>query len=139
MNSRDVAEQFFDCYRKHDVEGMLKLFASGAKIDYVPIDATGTAGVQGRAIWAALIEAFPDLTNTVTAIYPNDDANNVTVEVTIGGRQAMDFLGIKNDGKAFSLKHVFIIETDVSGKITVMKAYWDNVKLFADLGKTTLT
>ena len=138
MNCRDVAEAFFDRYRKHDIEGMLSLFVPGATVDYVPMAATGAAAVQGTAIWTALVNAFPDLTNEVNAIHADGSGRHATVEVTIRGTQAQDFLGIVHRGKSFSVRHAFVFEFDAEARITRLAAYWDNVKLFEDLGKTTL-
>ncbi|KWN72012.1 nuclear transport factor 2 family protein [Burkholderia stagnalis] len=137
MNCSEIAEAFFDRYRRHDIDGMLALCAEHATIDYVPLDAAGPAAVQGKAIWASLIDAFPDLSNEITALHPGSAGRHVTVEVTIGGTQARDFLGIANRGHAFSLKHAFILELDTAGRIARIRAYWDNARLFDDLGGTT--
>ncbi|WP_235362738.1 nuclear transport factor 2 family protein [Burkholderia sp. A9] len=138
MNCRDIAQAFFDRYRQHDIEGMLALFAPDATIDYVPIAATGAAAVQGAAIWTALTDAFPDLSNEIDAIHADGAGRHATVEVTIRGTQAQDCLGIRHRGKSFSLRHAFVFEFDADVRITRLTAYWDNVKLFEDLGKTTL-
>ncbi|MCA7980449.1 nuclear transport factor 2 family protein [Burkholderia cepacia] len=138
MNSRDAVAAFFDRYRRHDIEGMLTLFAPDATLDYVPIGVTGRADVQGKAIWAALLDAFPDLHNEVDAIHADDAGRHATAEVTIGGTQVREFAGIQNRGRTFSLRHAFVFEFDTDGRIERLAAYWDNVRLFEDLGKTTL-
>ncbi|RQS16107.1 nuclear transport factor 2 family protein [Burkholderia sp. Bp9002] len=137
MNCSEIAEAFFDRYRRHDIDGMLALCAGHATIDYVPLDAAGPAAVQGKAIRASLIDAFPDPSNEITALHPDSTGHHVTVEVTIGGTQARDFLGIANRGNAFSLKHAFIFELDAAGCIARVRAYRDNARLFDDLGGTT--
>lgn len=138
MNRRDVVTVFFDRYRRHDLDGMLALFSPDAALDYVPIAVAGPAAVQGRAVWAALLDAFPDLDNAIDAIHADDAGRHATAEVTLGGTQAREFAGIQNRGRAFSLRHAFVFEFDADGRIARLAAYWDNVRLFEDLGKTTL-
>ncbi|CAG9259885.1 Nuclear transport factor 2 family protein [Paraburkholderia unamae] len=135
MSSRATITQFFDCYRAHDVAGMLALCAPQAKIDYVPLGATGSAEVIGRQIWASLVEAFPDLQNKIVALHASDTDRAVTAEVVIGGTQARDFLGIANHARSFSVRHAFIFQLDPQARIERITAYWDNTKLFGDLGK----
>ncbi|KVQ80928.1 hypothetical protein WK07_12555 [Burkholderia multivorans] len=138
MNGRDAVAAFFDRYRRHDIDGMLALFAPDAALDYVPIAVTGPAAVQGKAVWTALLDAFPDLGNEVDAVHADDANRHATAEVTIGGTQAREFAGIQNRGRAFSLRHAFVFEFDGDGRIVRLAAYWDNVRLFEDLGKTPL-
>ena len=138
MNRRNVVTAFFDRYRQHDVDGMLALFAPDATLDYVPIAVTGPAVLEGKAIWAALRDAFPDLSNEVDAIHADEAGRHATAEVTIGGTQAREFAGIQNRRRALSLRHAFVFEFDVDGRVTRLAAYWDNVRLFEDLGKTSL-
>ncbi|WP_175780236.1 nuclear transport factor 2 family protein [Burkholderia anthina] len=138
MNRRDVVTAFFDRYRRHDLDGMLALFSPDAALDYVPIAVAGPAAVQGKAVWAALLDAFPDLDNAIDALHVDDAGRHATAEVTLGGTQARAFAGIQNRGRAFSLRHAFVFEFDADGRIARLAAYWDNVRLFEDLGKTTL-
>ncbi|MCA8258466.1 nuclear transport factor 2 family protein [Burkholderia sp. AU31624] len=138
MNRRDVVAAFFDRYRQHDIEGMLALFSPAAVLDYVPAGAAAPAATHGRMTWGTLLDAFPDLSNGIDAIHADDAGRHATAEVTIRGTQARDFLGIRNRGRSFTLRHAFVFEFDADGRITRLAAYWDNVRLFEDLGKTTL-
>ncbi|VWD48977.1 hypothetical protein BLA18112_07326 [Burkholderia lata] len=138
MNRRDVVAAFFDRYRQHDIEGMLALFSPAASLDYVPAGAAAPVATHGRMIWGTLLDAFPDLSNGIDAIHADDAGRHATAEVTIRGTQARDFLGILNRGRSFTLRHAFVFEFDADGRIARLAAYWDNVRLFEDLGKTTL-
>lgn len=134
----DIAQQFFSSYRNHDLDEMLACFSASGRIDYLPIGLEGPAREAGRQVWEGLIEAFPNLTNQVTATYLEEDGHTVVVEVTISGTQASDAFGIRNKGRHFDLPHVFIIRTGDDQRITWMKAYWDNSSWFLALGRTSL-
>lgn len=139
MNTLETTRAFFDRYRRHDVDAMVELFAANGTIDYIPAGVAGPASEAGRAIWSALIDAFPNLTNDVTAIYVADHGRIVTAEVTIGGTQAKDAFGIENQGLSYSLPHVFIVHGNEDGEIIAMKAYWDNASWYTSLGRTNLS
>lgn len=90
---------FFDAYRARDVEGMIELCTDNADFRYVPFEVWGRQRVLhgdgkvctiGKPIWTALIDAFPDLINTVTSIRA-DGEGNVAVQADISGTQAKDF------------------------------------------------
>src|SRR3981081_1363918 len=88
-----VVTAFFDAYREHDVERMVELCADNADFHYIPFEVWGRQRVIrgdgkvrtiGKALWATLIDAFPDLTNEVTSIIA-DEEGNVAAEVVISG------------------------------------------------------
>lgn len=134
----DTVHQFFLRYRRHDVDGMVQLFAPGGTISYFPAELVGPATDAGRMIWTALIDVFPDLSNEITHLFPSADGRTVAVEVKISGTQAKDGFGIVNIGRRYDLPHVFIIDGNELGQIVSMKAYWDNAAWFKMLGKTSL-
>ena len=95
---------FFAAYRAHDVERMVDLCAEGAGFRYVPFEVRsrqrvlhgeGRVRTVGKAIWTALIDAFPDLTTAVTSLRADPDGN-VAAEASslfagkhpVGGRAA---------------------------------------------------
>ena len=86
-----------------------------------------------------LIDAFPDLHNRLNSIRAADDGRTAFVDVNIAGTQVKDAFGIANRGRAYDLRHLFVIETDAAGKITRMTSYWDNADWYRQLGKTDLT
>ncbi|MGT2457354.1 nuclear transport factor 2 family protein [Cupriavidus basilensis] len=133
MSQIETVQAFFARYGKHDLDGMLTMFAAGARIDYVPMMMAGPVDETGRNIWSTLIDGFPDLGNRVTAIYSDDVQRTVIAEVTITGTQARDVLGIANRGQSFSLPHVFIARVDSQARIEFMRAYWDNAAFYAAL------
>ena len=137
-----TVHEFFDAYRAHDVERMTELCADNADFRYVPFDVwarqrvlhgDGKVGTVGKAIWTALIDAFPDLTNAVTAVSA-DDQGNVAAEVIIGGTQAKDFGVIACTGGHYDLPHLFLFHVNDEGPIDDLVAYWDNVHWKSQLG-----
>ena len=133
---------FFAAYRAHDVERMVDLCVEGAGFRYVPFEVwsrqrvlhgEGTVHTVGKLIWTALIDAFPDLTNTVTSLRADADGN-VTAEVSIGGTQARAFGGIACTGRRYRLPHLFLFRVTGDGLIGDIVAYWDNVAWKRQLG-----
>ncbi|HET6193882.1 MAG TPA: hypothetical protein VFE59_43555 [Trebonia sp.] len=79
-----VVIEFFDRYRAHDVHGMGELCAINADFSYPPFEvwgkqrvlrADGKVGTVGKAIWAGLINSFPNLSNVVHTINANDQGD----------------------------------------------------------------
>ena len=133
---------FFVAYRAHDVDRMVDLCAEGTGFRYVPFEVwgrqrvlygEGTVGTVGKLIWTALIDAFPDLTNTVTCLRA-DAYGNVAAEVNIGGTQASAFGGIACTGQRYGLPHLFLFRVTGGGLIDDIVAYWDNVAWKMQLG-----
>jgi steroid delta-isomerase-like uncharacterized protein len=133
---------FFDAYRARDVERMVDLCADNAGFRYVPFEVWGRQRVLhgegkvctvGKPIWTALIDAFPDLTNTVTSLRA-DTGGNVAAEAVIGGTQAKPFGIIACDGGHYELPHLFLFRVTDDGLIDDIVAYWDNVDWKKQLG-----
>ncbi len=132
-----TVQQFFDAYRRHDVDRMVALRTPEANFRYVPMGEGGQGRVRGTgdAFWRALIGAFPDLTNEVQWT-TEDNAGNVFSRVVISGTQATDLGEIKNKGRRFTLEHLFICHVNRDGKIDEITAYWDNAYWFRQIGYT---
>jgi ketosteroid isomerase-like protein len=133
---------FFDAYRARDVEGMAGLCTDNAGFRYVPFEVWGRQRVLhgegkvctvGKPIWTALIDAFPDLTNTVTSLRADADGN-AAAEVLIAGTQARDFSIIACTGGHYELPHLFLFHVTGDGLIDDIAAYWDNVSWKKQLG-----
>jgi hypothetical protein len=131
--AQSAAVAFFDAYRVRDVETMVDLCAGNAKFRYVPFEVwarqrvvrgDGQVCTVGKAIWTALIDAFPDLSNEVTSVRGDEDGN-VAVEVGISGTQAKDFGVIASRGGHYDLPHLFLLHVDGDGLIDDIVAYWD--------------
>ncbi|HEX4103163.1 MAG: nuclear transport factor 2 family protein [Pseudonocardiaceae bacterium] len=133
---------FFDAYRARDVEGMIELCTDNADFRYVPFEVWGRQRVLhgdgkvctiGKPIWTALIDAFPDLINTVTSIRA-DGEGNVAVQADISGTQAKDFGVIACAGGDFELPHLFLFHVTGHGLIDDVVSYWDNAQWKKQLG-----
>jgi len=140
--ARAVVTAFFDAYRAQDVERMVDLCAGNANFRYVPFEVwahqrvlhgDGKVRTVGKPIWTALIDAFPDLSNTVRRVRADHDGN-VAVEVDIGGTQAKDFGVIGCNGGRYDLAHLFLFHVAADGLIDDIVAYWDNVDWKKQLG-----
>lgn len=137
-----VVAAFFDAYRVQDTERMVELCSDNASFRYVPFDVwahqrvlhgDGKVRTVGTAIWTALIDAFPDLTNAVTSIRA-DREGNVAAQAGIGGTQAKDFGVIGCAGGHYDLPHLFLFHVGEDGLIDDIVAYWDNVHWKKQLG-----
>jgi ketosteroid isomerase-like protein len=138
----DVARSFFAAYDKHDVNKMLAECNESAELRYVPMGSQGRGKVHelGKAIWANLIDAFPDLHVTVQSMF--GDECNIAAEVMIGGTQRKDLVfgevRIPSQSKHYELPHAFLLKLNEIGLITEIAAYWDNASFYAQLDKKTL-
>lgn len=139
-----VVREFFDRYRRHDVDGMTDLCGMNAGFSYVPFEMWGKQRVLrgdgkvrtiGKPIWNGLITSFPDLTNTVHTIVANDEGD-VVVEVDIGGTQQLAWGFASPAGHSYDEPHLFIFKVDEEGLIQDITAYWDNAGISRQLGHT---
>jgi steroid delta-isomerase-like uncharacterized protein len=134
-SNTETARLFFDAYNQHDVERMLRLCASDAQIDYVPMGEQGRGSVNavGKQIWTGLLDAFPNLHVRPQSVF--GDEHNAAAEVIIGGTQRKDFLDIPNQGRHYELPHAFLLRLNEKQLITRIAAYWDNVSFYSQLGQ----
>lgn len=137
-----VTREFFDAYRRQDVEAMVDCCTPNADFSYVPMEiwrkqlvlrGDGKVNSIGKTIWAGLINSFPDLTNTVLSITA-DEQGNVAAEVVIGGTQAAPWGAIAPRGQAYSEPHLFVLHVADDGKIDSITGYWDNASICRQLG-----
>jgi ketosteroid isomerase-like protein len=137
-----VVHEFFDRYRKHDVQGMVDLCDINADFSYPPFEmwgkqrvvrADGKVGTVGKVIWAGLIQAFPNLSNVVHSVAANDDGD-VVAQVDILGTQQLPWGFIRPAGQAYSEPHLFIFKVGEAGLITSITAYWNNGGISQQLG-----
>lgn len=142
LTATEVVEEFFDAYRRHDVNAMVDLCTDNADFSYVPFEmwrkqlvmrGDGKVRSVGKPMWAGLIHSFPDLTNEVLSITA-DDEGNVAAEVVIGGTQAGPWGPIAPRGKAYSEPHVFIMHVADDARIDSITGYWDNAGICRQLG-----
>jgi len=137
-----VVTEFFDRYRAHDVHGMGDLCTINADFSYPPFEvwgkqrvlrADGKVGTVGKAIWAGLIQAFPNLTNVVHSVEANDEGD-VVVQVDIGGTQQLPWGLVRPAGQSYSEPHLFIFKVNQDGLISSITAYWNNAGISQQLG-----
>ncbi|MEV0227167.1 nuclear transport factor 2 family protein [Streptomyces sp. NPDC050704] len=133
---------FFDAFRARDVERMVELCADGADFRYVPFEVwtrqrvlhgEGKVCTVGKPIWTAMIDAFPDLTNTVTGVRA-DGEGNVAAQADFSGTQHQHFGVIACAGHRYLLPHLFLFHVTDDGLIDDVVAYWDNARFKQQLG-----
>jgi ketosteroid isomerase-like protein len=137
-----VVTEFFDRYRVHDVHGMGDLCAINADFSYPPFEvwgkqrvlrADGKVGTVGKAIWAGLIQAFPNLSNVVHSVEANDEGD-VVAQADIGGTQQLPWGFMRPAGQTYSEPHLFIFKVNKDGLIASITAYWNNAGMSQQLG-----
>jgi ketosteroid isomerase-like protein len=138
----DVVTAFFDAYRKHDLTAMSDLCARTADFRYVPVEVWGKQRVirgdgkvhtVGKALWAGLMTAFPDLSNKVMSLSSSPDGT-VVAEVVLSGTQASAWAQFSNKSQSFSLPHLFVLHVNDGGLIDGITGYWDNASFSRQLG-----
>lgn len=137
-----VVSDFFDRYCAHDVHGMADLCTINADFSYPPFEvwgkqavlrADGKVGTVGKAIWAGLIQAFPNLSNVVNSIEANDEGD-VVAQVDLGGTQQGAWGFVTPAGKTYSEPHLFIFKVGPDGLISSITGYWNNAGISQQLG-----
>jgi ketosteroid isomerase-like protein len=137
-----VVSEFFDAYRARDLTAMSDLCARGADFSYPPVEIWGKQRVirgdgkvhtVGKAIWAGLMTAFPDLSNEVVSLSSGPDGT-VIAEVVLTGTQAAAWAQFSNRGQSFRVPHLFVLHVGDDGLIDSITGYWDNASLSRQLG-----
>jgi ketosteroid isomerase-like protein len=138
----DVATEFFDAYRRQDVEAMADLCTDNADFSYPPFEVwakqrvmrgDGKVRTVGKVIWTGLINAFPNLGNVVHHVDGNDEGD-VAVSCDITGTQQSAWAFIAPQGGSIVAPHLFILHVDSDGLIDSIRAYWDNAGVCRNLG-----
>lgn len=129
--------EFFSAYQDMDVERMLSLCEPDSTISFVPLgaDYTGKLYEVGKAVWEALMNAFPDLDNTVKGQQYNETSDSVTCKVVIFGKQEKEFAGLPPKGNSFDSEHIFIFRFNEAGKIADLTINWDHENFVNQLTK----
>ena len=137
-----VVTEFFDAYRRRDVEAMTDLCTDNADFSYIPFEVwakqrvmrgDGKVRTIGKVIWSGLINAFPNLGNVIHHIDGNDDGD-VVVACDITGTQQSAWAFIAPQGGSIVAPHLFILHVDADGLIDSIRAYWDNASVCSQLG-----
>ena len=127
--------EFFSAYQDMDVDRMLSLCADNGTVSFVPLgaDYTGKINEVGKGVWSALMDAFPDLDNTVKEQQFDAAENAVVCKVVIFGNQEKEFAALPPKGNGFDSEHIFIFKFDESGKINNLTIDWDHPNFVAQL------
>lgn len=125
---------FFSAYQDLDIEAMLALCDPAGSFWLRPLgpDPQGTLGEAGRNFWLGVVDAFPDVDNTIDTFDVSGD--EVTCHVVIFGTQAKDFAGIPSKGQRFHSEHIFIFRFDGEDRIKGVTIDWDLARFQKQLG-----
>lgn len=132
---------FFTAYDDLDTARMIGLAAPDATVHFLPMgsDGGGSFWTFGKAVWDSLIECFPDIGNTVDSLSADSDtdtsfAGAIRANVTIGGTQAKDFMGVVSHGCRFNSDHVFVFRFNDADQIQALTIDWDHASFVKQLG-----
>ena len=130
LSLKNACVEFMFAYQQRNVEKMLSFCNPEGEVHFVSLGESGRGkiGELGKAIWSGLIDAFPDITNTLDAAIAEDE-NSVRCQVMISGTQKKDFAGIENKGKHFDSDHIFIFHLDGDNVIQRIQIQWDHQDL----------
>ena len=129
--------EFFSAYQDMDVERMLSLCSTTGTIAFVPLgtDYSGKINEIGKGVWSALMDAFPNLDNTVKEQQYDEVNDAVSCKVVIFGKQEKEFAGLPAKGNEFDSEHIFIFRFDESGRISNINITWDHDSFVTQLTK----
>ncbi|WP_020605907.1 nuclear transport factor 2 family protein [Spirosoma spitsbergense] len=125
---------FFTAYDDLDTARMIGLAAPDATVHFLPLgdDGKGAFWEFGKAVWDLLIDCFPDISNSVDKL--TTDGSTVTANVTIGGTQVREFMGIASKGCRFNSDHVFVFQFNEADQIQHLTINWNHAGFVKQLG-----
>jgi hypothetical protein len=128
LSLKGTCIEFFSAYQDMDLERMLQLCTPDSMIEFIPLGEAykGRTYEIGKAVWAALMDSFPDLDNTVAYQQYEETARTVTCKVSIFGTQAKDFAGLPSRGFRFESDHIFIFRFNEESRIDYMTVNWNH-------------
>lgn len=135
LSLKNACISFMFAYQQKDLEKMMSFCNPEGIVKFVPLgeQGTGKIGELGKAIWQGLMDAFPDLDNTLDAAVA-EGQNTVSCQVVISGTQQKDFAGIPDKGKHFDSDHIFIFRFNDSNIIEHIRISWDHADFKKQLG-----
>lgn len=135
LSLKNKAVEFMFAYQQKDLKRMLSFCNPDGTVEFLPLGAAGKGkiGELGKAIWAGLMESFPDIDNTLDAAVAQDE-KTVRCQVAIRGTQANDLADIKNKGKHFDSDHIFIFHLDDRNQIDHITIEWNHEDFKRQLG-----
>lgn len=135
LSKKGTCIEFFSAYQDFDVDRMLGLCNPSGGIFFEPLGDAGKGKIYetGKGIWSALMDAFPDLDNTVKSQAYDEATNTVTCNVVIFGKQEKEFAGLPSKGLRFDSEHIFIFRFDDQSKINMINISWDHDRFVKSL------
>lgn len=139
LTRKGASLAFFTAYDDLDTARMIGLAAPDATVHFLPLgeDGRGSFWEFGKTVWDLLIDCFPDISNTVDRLHTEDDtrfAGAITANVTIGGTQAKEFMGIANKGCRFNSDRAFVFRFNDADQIQDLTINWDHANFVKQLG-----
>ena len=128
LSKKGTCIEFFSAYQDMDLERMLALCDPEGEVSFVPLGQPycGKISEVGKGVWSALMDAFPNLDNTVKSQQFDEASNTVACQVVIFGTQEKEFAGLPSKGNDFDSEHIFIFRFNDDGKITNLSINWDH-------------
>ena len=123
---KNTCLEFMQAYQDHDLNKMVQCCDPNGEVFFLPLGeqgGKGKIGELGKAIWASIMECFPDVDNSVDSITNVD--GQITFNVHIFGTQAKDFADIPNQGQHFNCSHIFVFEVNSLNKISKIHVNWN--------------
>lgn len=135
LSKKGTCIEFFSAYQDMDIDRMLGLCNPDGEIFFEPLGEAGKGKIHvtGSGLWSALMEAFPNLDNTVQNQVYSEDTNTVSCKVVIFGKQEKPFAGIPAKGLRFDSEHIFIFHFDDQSKIDRINIRWDHDRFVSQL------
>lgn len=127
LSLKSKCVEFLFAYQQRNIDRMLSCCSPAGTIYFTPLGEAGKGKIHelGKGIWTALIDAFPDIDNTLDAAVAEDE-NTVRCQVVIRGTQASEFAGIQSKGKRFDSDHIFVFQLGEDQKINAITITWDH-------------
>ena len=128
LSKKGTCIEFFSAYQDFDIDRMLGLCSADSQVAFEPLGDGGKGKIHelGKGIWASLMDAFPNLDNTVKSQTYNASENSVTCLVTIFGKQEKAFAEIPSKGNEFDSEHIFIFRFNEAGRVTNLSINWNH-------------
>ncbi len=133
LSRKGACIAFFDAYSDSETGKMISLAKDDATVHFHPLGEQGKGSFWefGRQVWQMLMDAFPDIDNTVSNMISEE--NSVRCEVVIFGTQERDFMDIPSKGLRFENDHIFVFHFDEEDQIVHLDIIWDHGDFVAQL------
>ena len=135
LSLKNACVEFMFAYQQRNVNKMLSFCDPDGEVHFEPLGDSGNGKIYelGKGIWAGLIDAFPDIDNTLDAAVAEDEST-IRCQVVITGTQKKDFAGIPSKGLRFDSDHIFIFHLNNANKIDDIRVSWNHADFRKQLG-----